>query len=135
MLRLGNMVPFLVALIPACATGQVCVRQLSVPDYPPLAWAAQLTGAVNLTVTIGGQGQVVRVEGTGSVPVLIEQAKANVKGWKFCDPKKNQGAQVQLRYIYQLKGTRVYPPPTAKVVVDLGEATVLITLPPPEPQP
>jgi TonB family protein len=106
-----------------------------VPKYPALAWAAQWTGTVDLTMTIGRQGQVVRVEGGGPFPYLVEQAKANVKEWVFCAPENNEGAHVRLRYDYRLEGARVYPPPTAKVMIDLGAATVLIGLPPPEPQP
>jgi TonB family protein len=123
------------ALIPKYAVGQVCAKQLSVPDYPALALAAQWTGVVDLTVTIGARGQVVSVDGSGSFPYLIEQSKKNVKEWLFCAPKNNGSAHVRLRYDYRLEGSRVDPPPTAKVVLDLGEGTVVITLPPGEPQP
>ncbi len=133
--RFMNMILVMAVLIPASAAGQVCVKQLNVPQYPALAWAAQLTGPVGLAMTIGAQGQVVRVEGSGSVPYLVEQAKANVKEWVFCAPENNEGTHVRLRYDYRLEGVRVYPPPTAKVLIDLGDATVLIRLPAPEPQP
>jgi TonB family protein len=123
------------ALIPASAVGQVCVKQLNVPEYPALAWAAQWTGVVDLTVTIGAQGQVISVDGSGSFPYLVEQSKKNVKEWVFCAPQNDESKRVRLRYDYRLEGARVYPPPTAKVALDLGDATVLIRLPPPKPQP
>jgi TonB family protein len=135
MIRLANIVLIITALIPASAAGQVCVEQIRVPKYPALAWAAQWTGAVELTVTIGRQGQVVRVEGIGPFPYLVEQAKANVKEWVFCTPENQEGAHVRLRYDYRLEGARVYRPPTAKVTIDLGDAMILIGLPPPAPQP
>ena len=47
---------------PISAVSQLCVGQLKVPKYPPLAWAAQLQGSVDLTATIGAQGHVVREE-------------------------------------------------------------------------
>ncbi len=130
-----NMLLIAAALIPASAACQVCVSQLAVPKYAPLAWAAQWTGLVDLTVTIGAQGQVVSVDGRGSIPYLVDQSKKNVKEWVFCAPKNDGSTHVQLRYDYRLEGTRVYRPPTAKVVLDLGDATVLIKMPPPQPQP
>jgi TonB family protein len=135
LIRLASLILIVATLIPGSAAGQICVEQMRVPKYPALAWAAQWTGVVDLTVTIGARGQVVRVEGSGSFPYLVEQAKANVKEWVFCAPENNEGTHVRLRYDYRLEGARVYPPPTAKVSVDLGDATVLIRLPPPEPQP
>ncbi len=133
--RITNTIFIMAALIPASAAGQVCVRQLNVPRYPPLAWAAQWTGIIDLTITIGTQGQVVSVEGSGSFPYLIEQAKANVKEWVFCAPEDIGSTHVRLRYDYRLEGARVYRPPTPKVVIDLGEATVVISSHPGEPQP
>lgn len=121
--------------IPSSALGQLCVNQLNVPKYPPLAWSAQLRGDVDLTVTIGAEGGVVRVEGRGSVPYLVEHAKSNVKEWEFCSPKGDGSTHVQLRYEYRLEGARVYAPPTAKVVIDLAESRVVITSPPALPQP
>lgn len=126
---------FVAALIPASAASQVCVNRLVVPKYPPLAWAAQLKGVVDLTATISAQGQVISVKGSGAHPILVQQAKGNVKEWVFCEPTKNGNAHVHLRYDYRLEGARVYHPPTAKVVIDLGEGTVEITMPPGEPQP
>jgi TonB family protein len=135
MTRFANMLLIAAAIIPASAVGQVCVKQINVPEYPALAWTAQWTGVVDLTITIGAQGQVVSVDASGSFPYLVEQSKKNVKEWVFCAPKKNESTRVRLRYDYRLEGARVYPSPTAKVVLDLGDATILIRLPPPKPQP
>jgi outer membrane biosynthesis protein TonB len=133
--RFANMLLIAAALIPASAASQVCVNQLVVPKCPPIARPAQLTGVVDLTVKIGAQGQVISVEGRGSSPILVQQAKENVKDWVFCEPKKNGNAHVHLGYDYRLEGVPVYVWPPAKVVIDLGSATVLITSPPGEPQP
>jgi hypothetical protein len=132
--RITNMVLIAVALIPASAVGQVCTKQISVPDYPPIAVAAQWKGTVDLAITVGPQGQVLEVEGKGLLPILIDQAKANVKNWVFCAPKNNRSAHVQLRYDYRLEGAPVYDLPTAKIVIDLGAGTVAITSPPMQPQ-
>jgi hypothetical protein len=100
-----------------------------------LAWSAQWTGVVNLDITIGAHGQVVAVEGNGPFPYLVQQAKENAKEWLFCVPKNKQKARLQFQYVYRLKGARVYPEPTAKVMIDLGTATAVIESAPPEPQP
>lgn len=133
--RIANMILTMMVLIPVSAVGQVCVRHLQVPEYPPIARAAQWKGVVDLTITVGARGQVVNVEGKGSLPILVDHAKENVIGWIFCEPKKNGNAQVHLRYDYRLEGAPVYTWPPAKVVIDLGEATIVITSPPGEPQP
>jgi outer membrane biosynthesis protein TonB len=90
------------ALIPASAVGQVCVKQINVPEYPALAWSAQWKGVIDLTMTIGAQGQVVGVDGNGSFPYLVEQSKKNVKEWIFCAPKNIEATHVRLRYDYRM---------------------------------
>ncbi len=133
--RIANMILIVAALIPASAACQVCVNNLIVPKYSPIGWAAQLTGVVDLTVTIDAHGQVISVEGSGSSPILVQHAKENVKSWVFCEPKKDGNAHVHLRYDYRLEGAPVYDRPTAKVVIDLGEGAIEITMPPPEREP
>lgn len=133
--RVANLVLTMMALAPASVIGQACVRHLQVPDYPPVARAAQWEGTVDLNLTVGARGQVVRVEGSGQLPILVEHAKENVKDWVFCEPEKNGIANVHLRYVYRLEGAPVYPQPKAKVVIDLGAAKVVITSPPGKPQP
>lgn len=125
--RLTNTILIMAAFTPSYAAGQVCAKQISVPEYPPIAVAAQLTGAEDLTITVGAQGTVVRVEGSGSPPILVDIAKENVKEWIFCDPNKNPSAHVRLRFDYRIKGARTYPVPPAKVVIDLGTGTIVIT--------
>lgn len=134
MKRIANMVLIAVALIPASAVGQVCTKQISVPEYPPIAVAAQWKGTVDLAITVGPQGQVLEAEGKGLLPILIDQAKANVKSWVFCAPKNKRSAHVQLRYDYRVEGAPVYPLPTPKVVIDLGAGKIMITSPPMERQ-
>jgi outer membrane biosynthesis protein TonB len=135
MKTITNMILIAVALIPASAAGQVCAKQISIPEYPPIAWAAQWAGTADLTITVGPEGQVIEVEGKGPRPILINHAKTNVKSWVFCAPENKRSARVQLRYDYRLGGAPVYPKPTAKVVIDLGAATIVITSPPGVPQP
>ncbi|MFP5235601.1 MAG: energy transducer TonB [Acidobacteriota bacterium] len=125
----------LVGLVSECAKAQVCVSHLNVPKYPAVAWAAQQSGVVDLKLKIGRAGQVLSVEGKGVSPQLVEMAKANVRSWVFCAPDHGGNSTVHLRYDYRLKGARVYARPNPKIVIDLGEGTVVITLPPPEPQP
>lgn len=134
MKTITNMILIVAALIPASAMGQVCAKQVSVPEYPAVAVAAQWKGVVDLTVAVGARGQVVSVEASGSLPILVDHAKENVKNWVFCIPKNKQNAHVQLRYDYRLEGDRVSPSPPAKVVIDLGAATVVITSHPMEQQ-
>ena len=133
--RFINLIVLASALIPATASGQVCARRINVPDYPAMAWSAQWTGVVNLEITVGAQGQVVAAEANGSFPLLVRQAKENLKGWLFCVPKNKRKERLRFQYVYRLKGAQVYPKPTAKVAIDLGTATAVIESAPPQPQP
>jgi outer membrane biosynthesis protein TonB len=90
MKRITEMILIVAALIPASAQSQVCVKQLSVPDYPPVAQAAQWTGVIDLTVKVGERGQVVGVDGSTSPPILAQKAKENVKEWVFCTPRNSK---------------------------------------------
>jgi hypothetical protein len=133
--KFANLIFVFTSLSPTYAVGQVCVRHLEVPEYPSVARAAQWKGVADLTITVGSRGQVVHVEGKGSLPFLIDQAKENVKSWIFCDRQDNGSRHVYLRYDYRLEGAPVYPSPQAKVVIDFGAANVVITSPRVEPQP
>jgi TonB family protein len=118
-------------LVSQVAAAQVCARQVDVPKYSPIALAAVVSGVVDLSITVGAQGKVTSVEGTG-LPMLVEAAKENVKRWVFCEPEKNQITHFQLRYDYRIKGARIYRVPPAKVIIDLEAGTVVITSRPPE---
>lgn len=133
--RTANLILMLTALIPASAASQVCVKQISVPDYPTIAVAAQWQGIVDLRITVGPEGKVVSVDGGGAHPALVDHTKDNIQEWIFCDPKKNGSAHVRLKYDYRIEGAPVYPVPPAKVVIDLGTGTIVITSAPMEPQP
>ncbi|MGH9519325.1 MAG: TonB family protein, partial [Terriglobales bacterium] len=93
---IGNLLLVVVALLPASASGQVCAKQIIVPEYPPIARAARITGTVDIAITIGARGQVLRVKGSGSSPMLVQQTKENAKSWIFCEPKRSGIAHVQL---------------------------------------
>jgi len=123
------------ALVPRFAVGQVCVKQISVPKYVPIALAARVTGDVSLKISIGAQGEVASVVGSGPSRMLVEGAKENVRGWIFCAPMKKRSSRVRLRYIYRLEGIPVYRITVPKVVIDLGAGTITITSAPPKIEP
>lgn len=118
--------------VPTSGVGQVCAKQISVPEYAPIARAARMTGSVILKITVGPQGQPSDVEGSGPFRLLVDTAKENARNWIFCTPADKRTAQVRLKYDYRLQGAPDYKTPIAKVIIDLGEGTVTITSAPPE---
>jgi len=92
--RFAGLILVIAALVPRFAECQVCVKQISVPEYAPIARAARVTGDVSLKISIGAHGEVVSVEGSGLANVegsgptrmLIDMAKESVRAWVFCAP-------------------------------------------------
>ena len=134
MIKVFDMILIIAGLVPASAASQVCANQITVPKYSNLARAAQWTGVVELTITVGAQGEVLSLDGNGAFPHLIDEAKKTVKQWVFCAADNNGSSHVRLRFDYRLEGAPVYPLPLANVVIDLGKGTILITSPPMKPQ-
>lgn len=130
--RFAGLILVIAAFVPRFAVGQVCVKQISVPEYAPIARAARVTGDVSLKISIGAHGEVASVEGSGPSRMLVEMAKGSVRGWVFCAPVGKRSARVRLKFVYRLEGTPVYRVQVAKVVIDLGTGTVTITSAPPE---
>ena len=132
----AKVILIMAALSPMSAASQVCVEHISVPKFPPIARAAQVSGIVDLTIALGPKGEVLNVVAKGQ-PMLVEPTKENIKEWLFCAPNGNE-ASLRLRYEYWLEGTPVYEYRrrlTPKILIDLGEATVRITAPPPLTEP
>ena len=132
----AKVILIMAALSPMSAASQVCVEHISFPKYPPIAQAAQVSGIVDLTIALGPKGEVLNVVAKGQ-PMLVEPTKENIKEWLFCAPNGNE-ASLRLRYEYWLEGTPVYEYRrrlTPKILIDLGEATVRITAPPPLAEP
>ena len=132
----AKVILIMAALAPMSAASQVCVEHISVPKFPPIARAAQVSGIVDLTIALGPKGEVLNVVAKGQ-PMLVEPTKENIKEWLFCAPNGNE-ASLRLRYEYWLEGTPVYEYRrrlTPKILIDLGEATVRITAPPPLAEP
>ncbi len=124
-----------VTLFPSAAFGDVCVERIVVPDYSPLAWSARVTGSVELTILLGQQGQVLRVDAKSAAPMLADAADRNVRQWQFCAPASKGDSEVVLHYEYQLKGERSYERKRAAVVIDLANETVILTTNPALPMP
>jgi TonB family protein len=65
------------------------------PTYPPLAKAAQVSGAVVVEVTVDEQGDVVAARAISGHPLLKDAAIAAARGWKF-SPTQLSGVPVKV---------------------------------------
>jgi len=66
------------------------------PKYPPLARQAKVTGTVKLSVLLGADGAVQRLEVVDGHPLLIPAALDAVKDWKY-EPTLLNGEPVEVR--------------------------------------
>jgi len=66
------------------------------PKYPPLARQARVTGTVKLSVLLGADGAVQRLEVVDGHPLLIPAALDAVKDWKY-EPTLLNGEPVEVR--------------------------------------
>lgn len=64
-------------------SGSRAVRSNSPPEYPDLARQMNITGAVQLQVTVDAGGSVKNVRVLGGHPVLVQAAVQAVRSWKY----------------------------------------------------
>jgi TonB family protein len=121
----------LIGPIPSYGADGMCVRHISTPQYPPLARQARIEGSVVLNLDIAENGEVVSVVGSGH-NMLRDAAEKNISQWVFC--RSNAARNINMTFIYKIRGEEIYQPSPADVMFDLPEQ-VTITTRPPEPMP
>lgn len=91
---------------PECSSGTeshiepelLTLQTAQVPDYPPLARQARITGKINLLVRVK-HGQVTCVTVMRSdASILANAAKRNVESWRFAEGT----GHFEVSYIYEL---------------------------------
>jgi periplasmic protein TonB len=66
-----------------------------IPDYPPLAKAARISGVVHLIGTIGKDGTIRNLQLVGGHPILARAALEAVEQWVY-EPTLLNGAPVEV---------------------------------------
>ena len=85
-----------------------------IPQYPPLALQARVSGKIKLKVIIKA-GEVIRVESptvTGATTILEQAAASNVRTWKFVTHSLET---FEVTYDYQLSKSEVDEPQNAQI--------------------
>ncbi len=82
------------------------LHRADLPLYPPVAWAANISGTVNIRVTVANgvvvDAQAVKLERTDQAFLyLVNPSVANVKTWQF-DSQVNTTFVVT--YLYKIQG-------------------------------
>jgi len=85
---------------------QLCVRDLVIPDYAPLAWMAKVQGKVVLDIQILANGHVGDVKASGGHHLLQTEAVKNIRKWTFGNFPAGSKFPVhhQVVYVYKLEG-------------------------------
>jgi protein TonB len=94
---------FLIASIPGFAAGNEPVQNRKVrvrvnPSYPDLARLMNLSGSVNLLVTVAPDGTVKDCHPLGGHPILIEAATDAVKRWRYEPAAETSTISVMLKF-------------------------------------
>lgn len=66
------------------------------PQYPKILRERSIGGTVRLRVTVEAGGEVSKVEVLGGNPVLVEQAEAAVKHWRYEPAPKASVTEVKI---------------------------------------
>lgn len=83
------------------ASAQESHRKLLVrvnPEYPETLRAAQIGGAVRLSVTVSASGAVTQVEVRGGNPILAEKAQQAVAKWKFAPAASQTVEEIRISF-------------------------------------
>lgn len=118
-LRLPTVLLALLAVI--CAqTGSTrqALRFVSgaIPNYPPVAWTAHISGTVRLEATVDN-GEVVDVRVLASPSeALSAPSKENLRTWTF---EPQAAAAIRVTYRYRIEGSPTAVPTSPQVELDL----------------
>ena len=81
---------------PASETRKIKVRVN--PSYPDIARLMNLSGNVNLVVTVAPDGSVKECRPVGGHPILIEAATNAVKKWRYEPAAQSSTISVMLKF-------------------------------------
>lgn len=96
----------LVTAASLAAQEHLCVRDLAVPYYAPLARMARLQGKVVLDIQVLADGHVGDVKASGAEPLLQQEAEKNIRKWTFGNLPQGSKFPIYHRivYVYRLEG-------------------------------
>ena len=106
-----------------------CVEALALPDYPPLAVAARISGNAQVEVVLD-TGRAQRVEVSGVPNLLSNEVRRSLalSGFKPCGRET-----LRFRFDFVVEDTPSPHPATTRFAIDLGHCVIRAT--PPEPMP
>ncbi|HLY60176.1 MAG TPA: energy transducer TonB [Terriglobia bacterium] len=87
-----------------------CIHRTVLPEYPPLARMARITGTVNLDVEIGSDGMVLSAKASSGHPLLVRAAEKSILEWSFYVPSamKHFPIHQTMVFIYKIEGEETY---------------------------
>lgn len=86
------------------------------PLYPPVARTANISGTVEIVVTVE-RGSVIDVQVKSSAsPLLTNPTVKNVKTWQFAS---EEPATFLVRFVYEIKGKQTLKPESPRLELDL----------------
>jgi TonB family protein len=103
---LMNRLVLLLCLVFAGRRQQLAVQQMIDPEYPLAARYTGEQGTVAIHITIGSDGKVTSVTGSGAPDSLVKASEENVRHWNFGPfaAKCEFPISHTIRFIYRLEG-------------------------------
>lgn len=113
------------------AQEHLCVKDLAVPYYAPLARMARAQGKVVLDIQVLADGHVGDVKASGAVPLLQEEAEKNIRKWTFGNfpPGSKFPIRHRIVYVYRLEGKPTFAS-ECTYVLHLPDYVEIVTQPP-----
>jgi TonB family protein len=110
-------------------SGDICVRDLVVPGYPPLARMAKLEGSVTVEIEINADGKVTSAKAAGADPILQRAAETNIRLWTFGSRTESADSPQKHTVVYVYKLTKEYMR-CAQVILHLPDRVEISQEPP-----
>lgn len=107
-----------------------CAVRIQLPEYPPVARQARLTGTAVATVTISSDSAV-RIRLEGVPPILKRAVEASLRKSEFSDSCKD--TTFSIRYTFRVEGEQAERPKTSIIFQPPNE--FIVVSPPSVPMP
>jgi TonB family protein len=100
---------FIAAMLTASATengSEIKLTSYATPEFPPLAWIANVSGKVTLDLTVNSDGGVESSKVLSGHPLLQKAALDNSMTWKFAaaNGRSLGGEHLTVTYEFQMEG-------------------------------
>lgn len=120
----------LLALLLFCnyPSDSLCVKKIEPPEYPGVAWYAQIQGEVEVEIKIDARGKVIKAVAKTGHELLRRETINNITSWEFNHFEKDQKFPIThtVRYLFKLRGSPTHTPKRPKIYFTLPSKVEIV---------